>query len=308
MRAIELRQLRYFQLLAKELHFGRAAERAFVSQPALSQQIASLEERLGVQLFVRERRGVTLTSAGQVLLDGAEQILGLLERTVQQTRQAAEGHAFQISIGLVEYTNLAFVPPAMIKLQRLYPGIRILRHEMNGSQQVQALRSGQIDVGFGVALGSLEGTGVSGYTLLESGWALLMPEDHPLAAQDDVAVADLAGLSLIIFAPQINEPLYEAIVAQCRREGFTPNFVYETIQAQVGINLTAQGMGLMLGTPYVFNTPPAGLTYRRVRDMGALNVNVFWRTDENCTLVLDLVDLAKEESLRLGAPDAWLSN
>ena len=135
MRAIELRQLRYFWLLAKELHFGRAAELAFITQPALSQQIAKLEALIGVQLLIRDRRHVTLTPAGISLRDDAQALFEQLDQTLRRARAATTDQDFRISIGLVEYTNLPFVPPALMRLQQLYPDLKVERHEMNGSTE-----------------------------------------------------------------------------------------------------------------------------------------------------------------------------
>lgn len=101
MRAIELRQLRYFWLLAKELHFGRAAELAFVTQPALSQQIAKLEALMGVQLLIRDRRHVTLTPAGISLRDDAQALFEQLDQALRRARGATTDQEFKISIGLV---------------------------------------------------------------------------------------------------------------------------------------------------------------------------------------------------------------
>ena len=147
LKTLELRQLRYFSVLARELHFGRAAEAVYVTQPALSQQIAKLEELVGAPLFVRESRGVTLTPAGAALRDGIEQVFAQLNMALRAARDAGERRAFTLSVGLVEYTNLPFIPPALIRLQALYPDVNIVRHEMNAKRQLAALATDEIDVG-----------------------------------------------------------------------------------------------------------------------------------------------------------------
>jgi DNA-binding transcriptional LysR family regulator len=114
MKAIELRQLRYFSILARELHFGRAADLASITQSALSQQIAKLEELVGAQLLNRDRRGVTLTASGEALRNSADPIFAQVERALREAQDAAGGRESRISIGLVEYANLPFIPPALI--------------------------------------------------------------------------------------------------------------------------------------------------------------------------------------------------
>lgn len=305
MRAIELRQLRYFAILAKELHFGRAAELAFVTQPALSQQVAKLEELVGVQLFDRDRRGVALTPSGEALRDGIEKVFEQIERALKAARKAGEHGEFKLSVGLVEYTNLPFVPPALIRLQALYPDVTIARHEMNAAQQVAALALNQIDVGFGVPIAPMpSNASVRGKPLLESGWALLMRREHRLAGLARLQLDDLAAERLIVPARAVNGPLYDSVVAHCHRAGFRPNFVYETMQSQVGMTLVEQGLGVMLGATYVFASIPESLTWRPIEGFDELTVHMFTRSDERNTLILDFIELALEEARRVQAHNA----
>ncbi|MGF6776283.1 LysR family transcriptional regulator [Paraburkholderia sp. GAS334] len=299
MRAIELRQLRYFSLLAKELHFGRAAELAFITQPALSQQIARLEELVGVPLFTRDRRQVSLTPAGEALHDGVDKAFAQIEASLRLARDAGEHTSFQLTIGLVEYTNLPFVPPSLIRLQSLYPDVKIVRNEMTATQQLDALTKHQIDVGFGVPIGPLpvDGT-LRSAPLLEAGWAILMRDDHRLAGLARLRIDDLAAERLIVFARQVNAPLYDAVVGHCRASGFTPNFVYETTQAQVGMTLVEQGLGVMLGAAYVFASLPARLRCVPIGGFDTLTVYRFSRADEANPLILDFLDIADEEARR----------
>jgi len=300
MRSIELRQLRYFSILAKELHFGRAADLAFVSQPALSQQIAKLEEQVGMQLFVRDRRQVTLTPSGAALRDGLDKVFAQIELSLRLAREAGDHATFELSIGLVEYTNLPFVPPALIRLQSLYPDVKIVRHEMNSVQQIDALAKRQIDVGFGVPTAPLPAHAqLQCVPLLTTGWSLLMRADHRLASLEQLEIGDLASERVIIFARAVNPPLYDIAVERCRAAGFMPNFVYETMQSQVGYALVEQGLGIMLGAAYVFTSLPAGLLARPIEGFDALTVHRFSRPDESNPLILDFIDIATEEARRV---------
>ncbi|QEZ46564.1 LysR substrate-binding domain-containing protein [Cupriavidus oxalaticus] len=299
MRALELRQLRYFLILARELHFGRAAELAFVTQPALSQQLAKLEELVGVQLVMRDRRQVALTPAGVALRDGIDRALAEIDLALRRAREAGEHQAFELSLGMVEYTNLPFVPPALIRLQALYPEVKIVRHEMNGAQQMDALLREQIDVGFAVPVSDMPPGDVLGLDpLLVSGWALLMRKDHRLASLARLRVDDLAAERLVVPARAVNAPLYDALVARCKGHHFTPNFVYETMQAQMGIALVEQGLGVMLGATYVFSAVAQGLVYRLIDGLDPLVVHQFYRKSETNALILDFLDITAEEARR----------
>ena len=300
MRAIELRQLRYFWLLAKELHFGRAAELAFVTQPALSQQIAKLEALIGVQLLIRDRRHVTLTPAGISLRDDAQALFEQLDQTLRRARAATTDQEFRISIGLVEYTNLPFVPPALMRLQQLYPDLKVERHEMNGTAQIAALPKRQIDIGFGVPVAPMAASGlVATRPLLVSGYMLAMRSTHRLASIDRLRIDDLAGERIVIFARTVNPPVYDSIVEHCLSAGFTPNFVYETMQLQVGLSLVAQGLGALLGAEYVFSTLPSDLVCKPIDGFDQLTVHLFTRADESNPLILDFMEIATEEAIRV---------
>jgi DNA-binding transcriptional LysR family regulator len=302
MKALELRQLRYFAILARELHFGRGADVACVTQPALSQQIAKLEALVGMPLFTRDSRGVTLTPAGDALRDGVEQVFAHLDLALRAAREAGKDRGFTLSIGLVEYTNLPFVPPALIRLQALYPDVTIVRREMNARRQWAALGAGEIDVGFGVPV---EQPGhdarVGSEYLLHSDWCLLMRRDHRFARRMRLHVNELAAERLIVPARSVNEPLYDSVLSRFTGAAVQPNIVYETTQSQVGMTLVEQGLGSMLGAAYVFASVPESLVYCPVDGFDLLTVKAFFRDGERSPLVLDFVEFAIEEARRVQA-------
>lgn len=302
MKALELRQLRYFAILARELHFGRAADIACVTQSALSQQIARLEAFVGMPLFTRNTRGVTLTAAGDALRDGVEQAFGQLDLALRAARETGKDRGFMLSIGLVEYTNLPFVPPALIRLQALYPDVVIVRREMNARRQWAALGADEIDVGFGVPV---EPPGndaqVGSEDLLDSGWCLLMRRDHRFARRTRLHVNELAAERLIVPARSVNEPLYDSVLARFASASVQPNIVYETTQSRVGMTLVDQGLGSMLSAAYVFASVPESLVCCPIDGFDPLTVKVFFREGESNPLVLDFIELAIEEAHRAQA-------
>ena len=299
MKALELRQLRYFSILARELHFGRAADVAYVTQPALSQQIAKLEEVVGTPLFIRSPRGVTLTAAGEALRDGIEKVLGQLDISLRAAREAGSARTFTLSIGLVEYTNLPFIPPALIRLQALYPDVNIVRHEMNAGRQMAALATDEIDVGFGVPVELPDPKAhIGAERLLDSGWCLLMRRNHRFAQRKRLRIEELAGERLIVPARAVNEPLYDSVLDHFARANVKPHIVYETTQSQVGIVLVEQGLGLLLSAAYVFTALSESLVHRPVDGFDPLAVQIFFREHECSPLVLDFIELAIEEARR----------
>ncbi|KAE8761284.1 LysR family transcriptional regulator [Paraburkholderia madseniana] len=299
MSPIDVKHLRYFVGVADELHFGRAAAKLAVTQPALSQQIAALEAILGVQLLVRDRRGVVLTAAGEVFQAQAIEILAQMETMVEVTRRTAFQNEQRIAIAMVEYTDLPFIVPALTELQKLYPNVKINRKEMVSTQQIKALITHQIDIGIGVLLTNEDQTAnVSTRFVLDGRWLLAAPRIHRLAQVKVIHLTDLLDENLIIFSRNVNEPLYDAVLASFQRAKVEPNFVYETTQAQIGLRIVKDSGGLMLGADYVLRERHDDIVYIPIEGLPNLNVHIFWREQESSGLVLDFVEFLAEAALR----------
>lgn len=300
MRGIELRQLRYFAILAQELHFRRAAELACITQPALSQQIGKLEEFVGAALFLRDGRKVELTPAGAVLQQELDKMFQQLQRALRLTREAASEREYRLSLGMVEYTNLPFVPATLLRMQAAYPGLKVQRHEMHAGLQLDALVKDVIDVGIGVPASlPLDEHAIDARPVLSGPWVAVLRTDHPLAARATLSLADLDGEPLIFFERQVVPHLYDQLLGSCKRAGFLPHIVYETQQAQMGIAMAGEGVGVMLGASYIFTALPACVTLRPLADMPPLTVHLMTRAGEQDSLVLEFAEIAAEEALRV---------
>ncbi|WP_206245108.1 LysR substrate-binding domain-containing protein [Novosphingobium terrae] len=291
MNAVDVRHLRYFAAVAQERHFGRAAVRLAITQPALSQQISALEAILGVQLLIRDRRNVAITEAGEAFLAGAQDLLQRIDALVETTRRVARHCDARVTIAMVEATNLPFLLPALADLRQLYPAIKVLRREMVSPQQVKALLAGEIDIGMGVLLGQEDATqGIATRPLLEGQWLVAVPLGHPLAAMERLTPKDLAREALMIFARSMNPPLYDQVIESFRKQGVEPNFVYETTQPQIGLTMAGEGAGLMIGADYVFGAARQNCVYRVLDGLPPLAVHIFWRRDETSGLIHDLIE------------------
>ena len=122
---MELRHLRYFMTVAEELHFGRAAEKLHISQPPLSMQIRALERELGVTLLNRTQRHVSLTQAGNTLLQEARQILARLDQAVLMTRRAGRGEIGELAIGFISVADYNILPSLLREFRRRYPLVNL---------------------------------------------------------------------------------------------------------------------------------------------------------------------------------------
>jgi len=145
---IELRHIRYFVVLAEELHFGRAAKRLHIAQPGLTYQIKALESVLGVLLLDRNRRRVELTHAGQILLEEGRRALTQAERAENLSRRAGSGEIGRLTIGATESAAWDLLPELIAEFHKRHKAVDLVIREMTSRMQLDALRNGEIDVGF----------------------------------------------------------------------------------------------------------------------------------------------------------------
>ncbi|MEN2981726.1 MAG: LysR family transcriptional regulator [Thermus sp.] len=268
MEPINLRRLRLFLLLAEERNFHRAAERAYLSQPALSQQIRALERELGVRLV--ERKPFRLTPAGEVLREEGKRLLQEALALRERVRRAGWG---ELRFGVPE--NL--LPDLMPLLDHLRRGlgqpVEIL--EMHTPEQVKALKEGRLD--YGLAGLRVEDPALDQEPLLEVPIVVVLPEGHPLASRERVPLKALKEAPFLLMPKEALPPLHEAFMEVFRRAGFTPKVVREVARFPQAVSLVAAGVGVHLTlAPYrVF--PHPGTVLRPLEEAAALQVSLIYR-------------------------------
>src|SRR3954462_12515141 len=193
---MELRHLRYFVAVAEELHFGRAAERLFIVQPALSKQIASLEKELGVELFVRTKRHVEMTSAGTALLEDARQVLAQAEGAKLRAQLASRGEVGGLEVGFVVPVLYDLLPHMMRAFRAEFPTVRLSLHELHSREITNGLLSRDLHIGFSPRRISADNDGLRALPLVEEPVVVAVPVTHPFAARESVALTDLADEDL----------------------------------------------------------------------------------------------------------------
>ncbi len=213
---IENRHLRYFLAVAQDLHVTRAAARLHIAQPALTQNIQQLEAELEVELFRREGRRLTLTEAGHVFVKEAEASLGQFEHAQQAARRAARGEVGTLALGFQSTAGLSVVPQLLQRFRTSYPDVDVLLREMGTSAQITALRAGELDVALMYSLGSEE---FAYRELVPESLVIALPEDHPLAQRDSVALKDLSQEVLILPAPEGRGGIASCGAGGVRRRG-----------------------------------------------------------------------------------------
>jgi DNA-binding transcriptional LysR family regulator len=241
----DLRKLRYFVAVAEELHFGRAAERLRISQPPLSVHIRTLERELGVQLFVRNRRRVTLTVAGNVLLEEAHRLLRQAELSVLHVRRAASGEVGRLAIGFVSTVDYSILPSLVGRFRAKHPGVDLRLLEMTGDRQQEALRTGELDLGLSILPAAA--SDLVTRPILREALIAAVSARHALAARTrPLDPARLEKERFIVFPRRLAPGLFDATIGVCRQAGFTPAVAQEAVQMQTILGLVAAGLGIAL--------------------------------------------------------------
>ena len=290
--------MEYFVAVAEELHFGRAALRMNISQPPLSMQIRKLEEELGTRLFRRTSRKVALTEAGRVLLGRAREILGKIAQAASEVRAVGEGSIGRVVVGFVGPAMESGLSEAIRAFRERHPGIRLALHELGTAEQLEALRTGRLQVGFLRLFGHrLEG--LQSRVIWREPYVLAMPQDHPLSSSERIPLEALAGEPLIMFPRADHPELYDRLMAGFRDAGFSPEVVQEARTKHTTVALVAAGIGLALVPASVARLSGLRVRWRPVDgDLPAVEISMVWKRGEGEVALEHFIQVLSEEKRR----------
>jgi DNA-binding transcriptional LysR family regulator len=240
---MDLRGLRAFVAVAEELHYGRAAVRLAVAQPALSQQIIRLEESLGTKLFERSRNRVALTDAGRVLLADARRMLELADEAVTHVRFAERGFTGDLHVGFVGAMHVLLMA-VMPLLERERPGVRVRISELTFDQMLSGLYDERVDVG--VFRQWSEAPSMSVEEIDRSRLAVALHTSHPLAAELSVPLAALRYDSFIYFSRTIVPGYSERLNAAFAAVGVVPRVAQEVFSAEAAMSFVGANRGIII--------------------------------------------------------------
>jgi LysR family transcriptional regulator, benzoate and cis,cis-muconate-responsive activator of ben and cat genes len=281
---IGLRRLRYFLAVAEELHFGRAAERLGIAQPALSRQIAVLEEVIGALLFDRVRSKIFLTKAGEVLVPQARDILLRTAEAARSARAAAQGAVGAFAIGFVGSATYSVLPGLVQKFRETHPAVDLTLNAMNNAELRRALIDRGIDVAFARS-GLDDGEFASEIVLVEP-LVVVLPQSSPLAQRSTIALADLADDSFILYPRHPRPSFADDIIGLCRTAGFTPMVAQETMDLQTAMALVSVGAGLSIVPASVEQSHRHGVLYANLEGSDATTtLFMVWRRDNRSPLL-----------------------
>ena len=281
---MELRDLRYFTAVAQHGSVSRAAEQLGIAQPSLSEQIRKLEDELGVALFDRTSRGVTLTAEGQTLLPHARAVLAGAETAMESVRLVAAGIGGALTIGFIDSAALAILPPLLRRFTQAHPQVRLHLRELGTRAQLEAIERGEIDVG--IVRGPAWNDAFAGKLIATESLVVALPDTHALAASARVAIGALRDEGFIMYPAQRGAGLAEETFRLCHEAGFDPRVVQDANEIATICAMVAAGLGVAIVPSSAAAIALSGVAYRPLDDPGAtLERWAVWRAASPLALV-----------------------
>jgi DNA-binding transcriptional LysR family regulator len=283
---MELRHLRYFLALAEELNFTRAAERMRIAQPPFSKQIRDLEIELGVTLFERTKRRVTITKAGIVFLKEVKLVMRQIDQAVTATTTTGNGEEGQLVIGFNSSASHSVLPAVLHQFQKNYPQIDLVLKELTTTQQLAGLNSGQIDIG--LLYLPIKNPGLITTSIQAESLLLVLPSNHNLAKQSSVTLQMLAQ-ELFISVPSAKE-LQRQIQKTFWENKFQPEKSQEVLELHTALNLVASGIGVTLVPSSIKSLRREGVVYKILAESReTMELGGAWRMNNKSPVLLNFL-------------------
>ncbi|WNF00728.1 LysR substrate-binding domain-containing protein [Streptomyces luomodiensis] len=291
---MELRQVRYFLALAEECHFGRAAARLHVAQPALSQQIKHLERELGTALFHRSTRQVELTEAGRHLTGYARALVAEAERARTHMAELATGRAGRVSVGFIGTATYDVLPHVARAVRARLPDITLDLHgELLTPQLVDGLLTGSYDLAvFRSGTASIEGLHLT--PLRSERLVAVLPAGHPLATGRHVSLGDLADEPFVIHPAQPRSSMYDRVLSACGRAGFQPASLVEVGETATLVVFVAAGHGVALVPQSVQSLRLDGVIYMPLAETELVDLALARRAQRNSPATEQVASVIEE--------------
>lgn len=294
---MELRHLRYFNAVAEELNFSRAAQRLGISQPPLSQQIRQLERELGVELFQRDSKGVRLTEAGRALWTSARRVVDDATQVQQLAERLRGGNRGQLNIGFVGSALYGQLPDLIRYARERLAEVRFVLEEVETGDQIQALSSGRIDVG--ILRPPITAPALRQLPIGEEPLVAVLPHDHRLAGKRSLDLAELSGEDFVLFPRPLGAALWNLVVNSCVAAGFHPTIVREVEHVHTMVGLVASGIGVTLVPRSVSRLALPGVRYLTIsRPRATTLLGVAWHSENPAPVVRQFVSLIEEYTSR----------
>ncbi len=270
---MDLRHLTYFVAVAGRLNFSRAAEELHVAQPAISQQIQALERELGVPLFERIGKRVSLTEAGKALLPHARQILSAVETARHEIAEHGSLARGKASLGAPPTVSAHMLPSRLTAFEKEYPGLEVTLRESGTETLLKLVEEGQLDLA--IVSTDILPVSIEAVSFFEESYIIAVSAQHRFGKRKTINLADLADEPFILFPEGYK--LREVTLAACRHAGFEPKVALDGGSMQSALQFVAAGLGVAL-VPEMALKGAAGIRALRIADQSLRrNLGLVWR-------------------------------
>ncbi len=291
---MDLKQMRYFLMLAQEQNFGRAAAKLHITQPPLTRHIKALEEELGVTLFTRTHKGVELTAAGRALLEEVPSVLALSRRAEERAKLAEQGYIGRLDVAFFSSGVLNAIPRILSEFRERRPNVKVALYNMNKAQQIEALRDRRITIGFNRLVPNEDDLAVE--IVLREPFLVGLYKGHPLCAKTYITLADLSNEPMVVYP---NAPMYglgDGIAAAFRTEGLKFNVEQVTDDIVTCIAMVASGFGLCITTQSAQTLNLPNVVYRPLKSntLKDIELSCMYRRDDTSPILHAFLALVRQ--------------
>jgi DNA-binding transcriptional LysR family regulator len=281
---MELRHLKYFVAVAEWKGFSHAARRLYISQSAISEQISDLENEIGVQLLLRNRRQVTLTDAGKVFLEEAKKVLTAADHAIESAQRSLRGQVGNLRIGFFTNGIGVFFSSLIREFRKGHPEVKLSLFEMSAKLQMEALVNNEIDIAFTRELDPQFAPTLTSKLLFKEPLVAVLPRDRPLAGAP-VSLSDLAAEQFVLIDRESWPTLFDSIITLCSTAGFSPQIANTAARWPAVLALVEAGEGVGLVTAGVERFRFSGVAFSPLSPKTSIGVALAWRMQENSTIV-----------------------
>jgi DNA-binding transcriptional LysR family regulator len=277
---MEIRQLRYFQAVAEELSFSKAAHRLHVAQPAISRTVKELEHQLGVELLARTKRTVTLTPAGAVLLHETGLLLQRLEEAARRVRRTAAGEEGELRLGYIGPPTQAFLGRIVKEFRRRNPRVTVVLEERTPERVWEMVSRGRLTLGITRPVTANAALGLQTVALREEPLGIVVPTNHPLAERQHVSWQAIADEPLILLSRREGMSLHDAVLIGCRAAGFAPRVAHTPSLIGTVLSYVEAGAGVGVVTDSVV-PESAAVKFIPLRPQRTVPLVLVWHEDDD---------------------------
>ncbi|MCI0536232.1 MAG: LysR substrate-binding domain-containing protein [Verrucomicrobiales bacterium] len=300
---MDIRHLRYFQAVAEELSFSKAAPRLHVAQPALSRAVKELEDDLGVLLLFRSRRSVSLTPAGSVLLHEIGLLLQRLDETVRRVQRTAAGEEGELRLGYIGPPTQMFLGRILKNFRQHHPRVSLVLEERTPERVWEMVARGRLALGITRPVLAHRALRLPTLLLRKEPLVCAFPANHRFVHQTQVLWRELADEPLVILSRREGVGLHDAILAACRRARVTPKLAHTPSLVSTVFSYVEAGAGIGVVTDSVCSLGDDGpLLFRPLKPAHTVDLVMVWSDRDDSPAAAAFRDLVKQW---LGAGKLW---